>query len=772
MNRENKDKLHNIVKQCQNASGALHRARIMGKEPTDIELELNFMWLNQFINIANALPVSIDLSAYKTMKKCVYILKTVYSSLQHLPSKYKALIQDPNCCSLIYDCENLYYFFYSQRHNEPFNEDISKETIDLTKSFLKLVIEITESKKLHLKTILPRNKVVVKFNRESGHFEYFSYFNDKSYLEKSISVLSILPESVYQLLAIIAKLGENLSRRNISGRIVGFLKSDINIDILATIRNFILHREKDLTNYMQFVFIGNKGPGVDKVIKKELENIKKSLEDVLTFLTNKIDSNNHEEIQKFYKTSYQKVSISQQELIPPKKAIPQNLADFLRISENQDSFNKVLKTSEENDKDAFVNSISGFRKNCVQKFFKDNAQKIKESLQLKPVIDELNSFIKYSPISFDELEKLESLYPTNFSLNNKEDNEKALTMLRTYSKDLEKIILSLCPPEKTSKLESIIDAERGFDNLRIMCFPGSFKEPLGILITDRIMKLSGQFLKLEFSPPRYKEVIYDNFELKILGGIDVTLSENQIGIFNLLDPEDTTNNRLCYKIDGATHEINMSCTFHRDIYDLLIELCDEMEGIADGMQRFLPSRRKLTEEVKKIVFDHIIKDGNLSIILVPFTHEEYETIFRYTIPGDTRVPDATETQKIKQLIQQGGLEERLEQNFSFLEICDDFKNNKQISMTTELLLVFIQSLCNKTQINSASFDQDMREFRNYLSHNGRLHNLEKHQSHHQSVFKYAVSIKRQLNEIIIPKLEEKTSNWDAEPTSTPSLHEL
>ena len=31
---------------------------------------------------------------------------------------------------------------------------------------------------------------------------------------------------------------------------------------------------------------------------------------------------------------------------------------------------------------------------------------------------------------------------------------------------------------------------------------------------------------------------------------------------------------------------------------------------------------------------------------------------------------------------------------------------------------------------------------------------------------------RQLNEIIIPKLEEKTSNWDAEPTSTPSLHEL
>ena len=755
--------LNNILKQRNDASQALYQSVQNHEEPTEIQLRMNFLWLKKFIDIASDLPETIPVGPNQYTIQAVFIIEQVSSSLLHLPNRYKDLITDQNCCSLFYDIIDLYDFFRLNNLPQSLNRELSQEIIKLTKEFLALVIEIPVNGGLNLRTINPNDNFPIKFDRATLHFQYFSYYKDIEYLEKTIKLLNLSIDEIYaelavdnyQLLSVIANLGENLSRRTISPRITEFLSSDINIDFLTGIRNYILHREQDLSMTLQrFLGVDNR-----KIII-ELKELRESLLNVDLFLRVNIDSNNLNSIRDFYNSKYPKISIHQKMMTEDVEKLQELCPQFSSLLKSSstpkdlsDSFFLILKMAS-NNRDAFVEQIRQY-KEVIAKYFRDNGKRLKdEGFRSNDIKKELDKLIMDSKIDVSQLALLE-MPDESISLESREGQNAILSQLRIYTEELENIILRLHPSNPTLHSKTILDSEVDFDSYRLLQFPGYIRRDLSNILSDRCIEISQ--LSLQILSQRYKEYSYESYGIRVLDTIGDEVPERMIGIFNKLSSLDGTRNTLYYKIGESIYQVKRGEDLPSEMYDSFIKLCFE---------RLHQERGELTSEMWKTLFDVIIRAGHIQTILVPLTHTEHQQVLGYAADRSTlkteRLLDEACMARLNALTV--NLEERLEQYLAFLEISTSFESNKQMLQEAELLVIFIEQLHRSISEKAlpTNIVKDMKIFRNYLSHNGKLLDLAKHQTHEQTTLKYVLEIRKHLDNKIIPSLNDHINDWYTE----------
>jgi hypothetical protein len=246
-----------------NAANCLRNARLERKPGLTYELiKMNFILITKFIDLMDQESTKITAHDNKAAKFS-FIISNVHRSLKLIPGDYKEKVQDSNVCSIFYDLENLYEFNEKCPFPKALDTDLSREVVALLRDLLSLyTIDLGNNDDLDLKLLRDVPKRIIKFKRDSTHFQYFNYYKDQVHLNMAIKLIEFTNQiklnkisGRYQFLSAVSQIIEHISKRMLSPRMTDYLVSDINTDALSMIRNFIVHREKDKSNKLQEIIL-------------------------------------------------------------------------------------------------------------------------------------------------------------------------------------------------------------------------------------------------------------------------------------------------------------------------------------------------------------------------------------------------------------------------------------------------------------------------------------------------------------------------------------
>ncbi len=523
----NKCKLGKIVNNIIRSSNYFFKALKDEREPRSVEWKLHLENLSEFIDEVEKVKNGFSKASFKV--DGTLVLLVISTALTQLPSGYKKKFQDNNCCSIFYDFEELSMFFREHHLPNELDNGLFLESISLGKSFLNSLVSNVRRKKIYLKPLKEINHLVLKFDRSSKHFQYFSYHKDMKYLKKTAQLIIEASEKTdfttkdgrFQLLSIIAKIGENLSYRNISPRVTKYLSSDINIEAITEIRNFIFHREQDLDNHLLKI-ITEKDNKFFIDILKELLKIKRVLIETLYVLDNTRET--IESISNFYNQDFSKIPLYLQNLASDHELLAEfcpQLTKFTKVEDTPEDLKSALveikaKLSNRQTTREFFNDFIENIKRKIRDFFKipGKGKLLKDTQNIKTgeIIKELDSFKKPSSISIITIQQIKASAKTNNIKEcfTKEGQEKINDQLRFYANELKQII-SILKADQVS-----ITGLQLYENLSFQMHYLEYKyfaQNIGgeIMVTSTLPKfcftskmMGLSFIALKNAPQRYQ----------------------------------------------------------------------------------------------------------------------------------------------------------------------------------------------------------------------------------------------------------------------------
>lgn len=760
-----------ILKNLKTAALSLRKARIEGKQDRTTEMTMNFIRMKEFLD---KMETVTSLTSNGISSKAQFIIVKIIDNLKNIPSIYKGKVQDHNCRSIFYDFNNLYEYYKDTPAPPELDKELSDEVIALLRELIDRYTITPTTGYLRLKTLdAVAETPAILFSRDSKHFNYFSYYKDLKHLNKALELLNLgvneidvsTKDGKYQLLSIISQLGENLSLRMLSPRMVHFLSNDIDIEKLARVRNDILHREDDSSLHLDGIINAQESPFL--MIQEELKEIQVAIESTIEHLKlavrpHSIAGSISERAQSFLGSAAQITLDSIKEFYqknPGNKykytKIPSSILKNCDTHEifdssypalaskiSMDEKNKILSAALLNNWELFYECIKSIQAR-VNNHFKENKLK-----GIKEVQQEFKLLLKTTKIQFSELENLNN--PKVALLSDSEKNIFIIKQLKHYKNEVKALFNKIKSVTTDMTGEELYATKIDFNAYRVTDVP---RYSIATAISDEYASLSK--LSRAMVPQKYKPEI-NSYEMKFI------YSEREHfllreGIFpNCIAIGRTEDWELTFHVnghEGYIYRANISA----ELYSKIMEL--HRNGYMNLQHNPMPEINLLPAE-KELLFDCM----GLQQILIPLTEAEHSAIYQENLaPHDVsflrhRVLDSAAQGRLINIIRNNNMEDRVKKYLAFLEMSEDVTQNQKILLEIELLFIFIEQLNRevKTDQLSAVELEDLKAFRNYLAHDRELGDAASSHTHEQITLKYMLDVIRSLEDKIIPALESYT----------------
>lgn len=748
------------------AANCLLKARREEKEDLTVELTMNFIWLKKFVELMGEDTTTVTSSVIvDRAEKFSFIISNIYRNIHLIPAEYKKKVQDHNACSIFYDLENLYEFNKNKPFPKEFDAALSRELTMLLSELIDFYTVDQGGGRLALKRLDSLHKKVIKFDRDSIYFQYFSYYKDQEHLSKAIELIDFTDHldisavsGRYQFLSAMTQIIEHISKRMLSPRMTNYLSSDINADDLAMARNFIVHREKDKVSKLEEIVMSLDGRILN--IRQELSAIKLSLTEALDhlklavkprvmvgdvfqradiFLKNTADEN-IESISKFYEktdSGYKYAKIPHNVLLGCK-----NIGDFESLYPNLSS--KITLSN----KEAIISTSSlGNRKLFIKLINEIANGLIRHRLYNNEVKAEITSLKKDVRVEITTLQQLD-FSEDQPGLSEFDKIVFATKKIQAYKNKLKAVISKLKSSSDEIEGSALYSLGIDFDAYRVSDIP---RYRLTDIVSDLYAEAS--IKARPFAPKKYiKEESY--YKIKHLYGDDSLehIKENEIGIG--IDPF----GKVIYQTWGGRDYLRRG-----DIsipYEKLVEMIFFNNHRITHNAHFIPPII-LKEDEEKEIINFVVKQTNLQFILIPLTHQEHAYIYKENLqPYEApfiryRVIDENTVQRIKRVFTQTDMQERIKNYLAFLEISEQFLSERELLLEAELYLVFIDHynrLIDESHLLSTEEVARLRGFRNYLSHDRDLGEAAKSHSHEQITLRFLIEFTRKIEDSVIPAL--------------------
>ena len=744
--------LESCLKYLKNAANDLRKARIEQKSDLSFEIRLNFLRIKQFIEIMD----KANISGGQGAQKFNFIINNVHRNLKFIPSNFKAKVQDNNVCSVFYDLNNLYEF--SKVHNFPAELDVnlSRELISLLKGLIDLFIDSSNN----LKPLADVTKKVMMFDRETKHFYYFSYYNDVKHLSKAIEMIDFLKiidltqmSGKIQFISGLGQAFEHLSVRMLSQRLIDYISSDISKEYPIRIRNFIVHREKDLDDKL------NKGLAENRYtfesMRNELVRIGASLTEALVHLQlavkpriilgNVIQDLNQfkintqavtvDSINNFYekivsstgaKYKYSKVPLSLSELSKTIGSFDVSFPSLVCL--NSETKEEIVAAIALGNKDVFNAKI-------------DEVLKIEEFKLIRRDVASLKSG---RSIQMEELQKL--IQPENpLQIGSRQQILFITKKIQFYKNKMLEVI---------NKVNSVTDHINGKDLYKLNIDFNLYR--VTTIPAYRITNVGAEYvakslLAKSAASQRYSSD-FDFYKIKLLYEPDAydQLQAHEIGIGR------TEEMRLVYQTWGGGDFLS---TNFPNYYRLLERVA---KNSFKNYFRMGIDRETFTEEDIINLKSYIIPKHKLQMTLIPLTDKEHSDVYRENYqPHEvdffrSRVLDENQIERINQIFSQEDMTTRINNYLAFLEISENLLHQKELLLEAEFYLSCIEgynSLIEESTLNTRE-NGLLRDFRNYLVHDRELGDQTISHSHEQITLRYILEFTRLTEQKIIPVLHD------------------
>lgn len=737
------------------AANSLRKARIERKPDLTIELRINFIRIKQFIELMGQESTEVT-SSGNTAAKFSFIISNIHRNLKFIPGDYKKKVEDHNVCSIFYDLENLYEFNKNKPFPKELDSDLSREVVSLLDNLVRLYTA-PKNRSLDLKPLNEIQKRVIKFDRDSNHFQYFSYYKDQEHLNRAIELIEFTHQlditnisGRYQFISAITQIIEHISKRMLSPRMTNYLSSDINADDLSSIRNFIIHREQDKSNKFEEIISLQD----DRLLamKQELGDIGLSLIEALehlrlavkprvmvgdvfqrvnVFITNAEDET-IDSISKFYEktdSSYKYTKIPHKILMNCKSIVDFEAA-YPRLSSKITLNNKevIINTALLGNRKLFIKVVNQIVEGLIRhRLYGDEDIKAEVTLLKKGNRVEITTLrqLEFSEIQPNLSEFEELIFVTK--------------KIQTYKNKLKDVIQKF--KSATANIEGNILYSIGidFDAYRVMDIPlysvSSFVRDSYAEVSIRARSIAPQryfkvkdFYKIKF--------LYNEYELR-------TLNPEELGLG--INPE----GRIFYKTwRGGSYPSESDIGF--DLYRKLVNM-----RMPNG------SGITLTSEEEKKLINFIIAKEKLQFILIPLTHEEHAIIYRESLqPHEVsfrrdRILDQDKIQRLGAVFAQADMLERIKNYVAFLEMSEEFLIKRDLLLEAELYLIFIDHynrLIDESHLLLPEEVTKLRDFRNYLAHDRELGETAISHSHEQITLRFVLEFTRKVECSVIPAL--------------------
>lgn len=759
-----------ILKNLKTAALSLRKARIEGKQDRTIEMTMNFIRMKEFLD---KMETVTSLTSNGISSKAQFIIVKIIDNLKNIPSLYKGKVQDHNCRSIFYDFNNLYEYYKDVPAPPELDKELSDEVIALLRDLIDRYTFTPIIGRLRLKTLdAVEETPAILFARNSKHFNHFSYYKDLKHLNKALELLSLSANEIdvstkdgkYQLLSIISQLGENLSLRMLSPRMVYFLSNDIDIERLARVRNDILHREDDSSLHLDGIINDPESPFLR--MQEELLEIQAIVESAVGHLNLAVRPHSmqgaiHERAHSFLGSIEQVTLDSIKEFYQPnpgnnkKYKYTKIPSSILKNCDNHEIFdvsypalaskismdekNEILSAALLNNWELFYECIKSIQTR-VNNHFKEN--KIKG---IKEVQQEFKLLLKTTKIQFSELENLNN--PKVASLSDAEKNAFIIKQLKHYKNEVKALFSKIKSTNADINGEELYAMKIDFNAYRVADVP---RYSIAAVISDEYAKLSK--LSRAMVPQKYKPEI-NSYEMKFIYG-EREHYLLRAGTFpNCIAIGRTEDWQLTFHINGHEGYIYRE-NISEELYSKIMSL--HYTGYRNLQHNRMPEINLLPAE-KELLFGCM----GLQQILIPLTEAEHSFIYQEnSAPHDItflrhQVLDRAAQGRLINIIRNDNMQDRVKKYLAFLEASEDITQNQKILLEIELLFIFIEQLNReiKTDQLSAVELEDLKAFRNYLAHDRELGDESISHTHEQITLKYILDIIRSLEDKIIPALE-------------------
>lgn len=458
-----------------------------------------------------------------------FVLLNIAVAVNKLPRQYRSLTEDGNSCSFFYELSDMSAVYAEGRFFPPqVEENLCKQSMVLLNLFISYATDLVDNK-LYLKdiaTFSDQDKFKfqrIRFKSDSVGFQFFSLYKDLQCLNKTRDLLNLAEQididtegnkAKYQLLAIVAKVGENLSPRSLSARVRNYMGSDINIEEITMPRNAILHREKDLINALgskvlvdNNIFIG---------IKDNLEKIKKSISQTITHIKTATTPLNDVALAAA-DTYRKKVGVK---LVRPGHATPDSIKFFYdaaytkaksalveckTIQDFDQRFPALSAYVAPADKDDLLDSFKLMDNSEISAIVEPIWKSVNESLarartpknQGKKITNDLKFLTKQEPIELKSLVKLREKIPLKICVDS-DKQRLVLDQLEAFNNEVKSTISGIRSQTTGMGGINLFNKRIAFDDYAVTDLPMSCARELGLNqqyegLSDHAKAISPQF---------------------------------------------------------------------------------------------------------------------------------------------------------------------------------------------------------------------------------------------------------------------------------------